>query len=188
MRTLYMFNMVSLDGYFEAPGRDISWHTVDEEFNEFAVEQLCSTDLLLFGRVTHDLMASYWPSYVPSPDVPENDRHVARLMNSIPKLVASRTVTSSPWGGTQVTGDGIAEELRRLKQEPGESIALFGSANLASTLMRHGLIDEYRIMVSPVLLGGGTPLFGSGHRAPLTLVRTRTFRNGNVLHCYRPAP
>jgi len=188
MRTLYMFNMVSLDGYFEAPGRDISWHTVDEEFDEFAVEQLCTTDQLLFGRVTHDLMASYWPSYEPSPRASEHDKHVARLMNSIPKLVASRTVTSSPWGGTRVVGDGIAEELRRIKQEPGESIALFGSANLAATLMRHGLIDEYRIMVSPVLLGGGTPLFASGVRRSLVLMRTRTFSNGNVLHCYRNAP
>lgn len=187
MRTLYLFNMVSVDGYFEGPGHDITWHTVDGEFNDFAVEQLCRTDLLLFGRRTYELMASYWPQYTPTPSTPENARTVGRLMNSIPKLVASRTMTAATWEGTRVVGEEIAEVLRGMKQEPGEEIAIFGSANLAATLMQHGLIDEYRIMVSPTLLGNGVPLFpATNERRVLRLVHSRTFDNGNVLNYYRP--
>lgn len=187
MRRLYLFTMVTANGFFEGPERDISWHTVDDEFNEFAIEQLCATDLLIFGRITYELMASYWPNYVPSPEQQENDRTVARLMNSIPKLVASRTLKSSSWAGTRMMGGEIIDELKRIKQEPGEDIALFGSSHFALSLMEHGLIDEFRIMVSPTVLGSGVPLF-SGHRSllSLTLTNTRTFRNGNVLLYYTP--
>lgn len=178
--------MVTANGFFEGPEHDISWHTVDEEFNDFAVEQLCATDQLIFGRVTYDLMAGYWPHHTPAPASSKNDAMVAQLMNGIPKIVVSRTMKTAEWDGTRVINADVAGELLKLKQEPGEEIAVFGSSNLAVTLMEHGLIDEFRIMVSPTIIGEGEPLFhGALQKMDLRLIRTRTFRNGNVLHYYR---
>ena len=186
MRKLFSFNMVTLDGFFEGPNREIDWHNVDTEdgeFNEFAVEQLNAMDTLLFGRVTYQLMASYWPT----PTALEGDPIVAELMNRLPKVVVSRTLDKVEWNNTRLVKDHVAEEILKLKQQPGKDIALFGSANLMSTLMQLDLIDEHRIMVNPVLLGDGNPLFKKAKdRQSLKLIRTRTIRSGNVLLCYRP--
>ena len=186
MRKLFSFNMVTLDGFFEGPNGEIDWHNVDTEdgeFNEFAIEQLGSIDTLLFGRVTYQLMASYWPT----PAAIEGDPIVADLMNRLPKVVVSRTLEKAEWNNTRLVKDHIAEEILKLKQQPGKDIALFGSATLMSTLMQMDLIDEHRIMVNPVILGSGTPLFKeTKDRQSLKLVRSRTFRSGNVLLCYQP--
>jgi len=186
MRKLFSFNMVTLDGFFEGPNREIDWHNVgteDGEFNEFAVEQLDAMDTLLFGRVTYQLMASYWPT----PTALEGDPIVAGLMNRLPKVVVSRTLEKVEWNNTRLIKDHIAEEILKLKQQPGKDIALFGSATLMSTLMQLDLIDEHRVMVNPVLLGDGNPLFKkTKDRQNLKLIRTRTFRSGNVLLCYQP--
>jgi len=186
MRKLFSFNMVTLDGFFEGPNREIDWHNVDTEdgeFNEFAIEQLNAMDTLLFGRVTYQLMASYWPT----PAAIEGDPIVADLMNRLPKVVVSRTLEKAEWNNTRLIKDHIAEEILKLKQQPGKDIALFGSANLMSTLMQMDLIDEHRIMVNPVILGDGNPLFKkTKDRQNLKLIRTRTFRSGNVLLCYQP--
>ena len=183
MRKIILFNMVTLDGFFEGPNREIDWHNVDAEFNEFAVNQLNAADGLLFGRVTYQLMASYWPT----PAAIEGDPIVADLMNRLPKVVVSRTLEKAEWNNTRLIKDHIAEEILKLKQQPGKDIALFGSANLMSTLMQMDLIDEHRIMVNPVILGDGNPLFKkTKDRQNLKLIRTRTFRSGNVLLCYQP--
>jgi dihydrofolate reductase len=181
VRKLFAFNMVSLDGFFEGPNQNISWHNVDDEFNQFAIEQTSSVDTILFGRVTYELMASYWPS----PAATADDPIVAGLMNSLPKIVFSRTLQKAEWNNTRLINDNVAEEISQLKQRPGKDLALFGSANLLSTLIQMGLVDEHRIMVNPVVLGSGTPLF-QGIRNPLNLelLKTRTFRSGNVLLCY----
>lgn len=183
MRKLYSFNMVTLDGYFEGSNQDISWHNVDDEFNGFAIDQLNSTDGLLFGRVTYQLMASYWPTEVATTD----DPIVAGKMNALPKVVFSKTLAKAEWNNTRLIKDHIAEEISKLKQQPGKDLALFGSANLMSTLMQMDLIDEHRVMVNPLILGSGTPLFRKAkEKQNLKLVRTRTFGNGNVLLCYQP--
>jgi dihydrofolate reductase len=175
--------MVTLDGFFEGPNHDINWHNVDAEFNEFAIEQTSAVDTLLFGRVTYQLMASFWPS----PFALENDPVVAGLMNRVPKIVFSRTLEKAEWNNTRLIKDHIAEEILKLKQQPGKDLALFGSANLMSTLMQLDLIDEHRIMVNPVILGSGNPLFKSTkNKLNLKLIRTRIFGNGNVLLCYQP--
>jgi dihydrofolate reductase len=175
--------MVTLDGYFEGPNQDINWHRVDEEFNEFAIEQTSSVDTLLFGRVTYELMASYWPTT----DAIKNEPIVAGLMNRLPKIVFSRTLGKADWNNTRLVKDRVAEEISKLKQQPGKDLALFGSANLMSTLMQLDLIDEHRIMVIPVILGNGNPLFKRAeNKVNLKLIKTRTFGNGNVLLCYRP--
>jgi dihydrofolate reductase len=186
MRSLFSFNMVTLDGFFEGPNREIDWHNVDTEdgeFNQFAIEQMDAVDTLLFGRVTYQLMASYWPT----PTALEGDPIVAGLMNRLPKVVVSRTLDKAEWNNTRLIKDHIAEEVLSLKQQPGKDIALFGSATLMSTLIQMDLIDEHRIMVNPVILGDGNPLFKkTKDRQSLKLIRTRTFRSGNVLLCYQP--
>ena len=184
MRKVFVFNMVTLDGFFAGPTGDIDWHVTDEEFNRFAEEQLEDVDALLFGRVTYQLMAGYWP-----PDAANGDDPViARAMNALPKVVFSRTLDRVDWENSRLVSDGAAEEVSRLKQEPGKDIAIFGSANLIGSLLPSGVIDEYRILVNPVVLGSGKPLF-AGIDGPLKLThtKTRTFGSGNVLICYEPA-
>jgi dihydrofolate reductase len=183
MRKLFLFNLVTLDGFFEGPDHDIRWHNVDEEFNDFAMEQLNTIDLILFGRVTYQGMASYWPT----PFAIENDPIIANQMNSVPKIVFSRTLDKAEWNNTRLIRDNVAEEIIKLKHLPGKDLALFGSANLAASLTPMGLIDEFRIMVNPVILGKGTPLFKAmDAKVNLKLIKARTFGNGNVLLYYQP--
>jgi len=183
MRKLFAFNMVTLDGFFEGPNQDISWHNVDEEFNQFAIEQTSSVDTILFGRKTYEGMASYWPTEAAIKDDPA----VAGLMNSLPKIVFSRTLQKAEWNHSRLIKDNIAEEILKLKRQPGKEIAVFGSADLLSTLIRMDLIDEHRIMVNPVVLGSGTPLFKDvKEQFNLKLIRSRIFDSGNVLLYYQP--
>ena len=184
MRKLLVFNLVTLDGYFEGPNRDISWHNVDAEFNEYAVAMLDSVDMLLFGRVTYDLMAGFWPT----PDAIKNDPVVAEKMNSLPKIVFSKTLKKVEWNNTRLVKENIEEEIKNMKNQPGKDMALLGSGSILSGFTQRGLIDEYRIMVNPVVLGDGKPMFkGIKDRLKLELIQTRTFHNGNVLLYYQPA-
>ncbi len=182
MRKLFSFNMVSLDGFFEGASKwDLSWHSVDAEFNEFAIAQLNEIGALLFGRVTYEGMASYWSS----PDAAKNDPVVAGLMNQIPKIVFSKTLDKAEWKNTQLVKDHVADEISKLKKQSGKDLAIFGSANLMSGLMRMDLIDEHRVMVNPVILGSGTPLFQTKDKINLKLLKTRSFNNGNILLTYQ---
>lgn len=184
MRKLFAANLVTLDGYFEGLNRDISWHNVDAEFNEYAIDMLNSVDTLLFGRVTYELMASYWPT----PDAIKNDPIVAERMNNLPKIVFSRTLDKVEWHNTRLVKDNIEEAIQKMKKQPGKDMALLGSGSILTGLAQRGLIDEYRIMVNPVVLGDGKPLFkGIKDRLDLKLLKTRTFHNGNVLLYYQPA-
>src|ERR1700690_3884469 len=142
MRKVIFFMFTSLDGFFEGPDRDISWHHVDEQFNQFAIEQLNTVDLLLFGRVTYVMMAGYWPTSAAKTDDPV----VAAKMNSLPKIVFSKTLSSVDWQNTRLIKNNFVEEMLKLKQQPGKNLIILGSSDLAVTFMEHGLIDEYRIM------------------------------------------
>ncbi len=155
MRKVIFFMLISLDGFFEGPNGDINWHHVDEEFNEFAIAQLNTADILLFGRVTYEMMASYWPT----PAAVANDPIVAEKMNSLPKTVFSKTLSRVDWQNTRLIKDNFVEETLKLKQQPGKDLIILGSSDLAVTFIQHGLIDEYRIMVNPVALGSGKSLF-----------------------------
>ena len=184
MRKLACFMMLSVDGYFE--GRQpwsIDWHTVDDEFNQFAERQLAASDLLVFGRATYQGMAQYWPS----PEALKDDPVIASLMNSTPKAVVSRTlrVGDMAWANTQVLKE--VEELATLKEQKGKDMLVLGSSVLTAGLLEKGLLDEVRIMMSPVLLGEGNSFAGHpGHAHPLRLLGARQFRNGNVLLTYAP--
>jgi dihydrofolate reductase len=184
MRNLYVFNMITVDGFFEGSQKwDLGWHNVDAEFNDFAIAQLDATGMLLFGRVTYVGMAGYWAS----PDGIKDDAQVANRMNAIPKVVFSRTLDKADWNNTRLIKTNVPEEILKLKQAPGKDIALFGSANLMATLAQHNLIDEYRLIVNPVVLGKGGPLFAETFGPlKLKLLQARPFKSGNVLLCYQP--
>ena len=183
MRKVILFNLISLDGYFEGLDQDINWHHVDDEFNEFAIQQTGEFGALLFGRVTYELMTSYWPTEAAKRD----DAMVAGLMNSLPKIVFSTTLEKVEWENTTLVKDNFVEAVSKLKQEAGKDIAIFGSSDLAVTFIEHGLIDEFRIMVNPIVLGSGKPLFqGVKSKLDLRLINTLTFKSGNILLYYEP--
>lgn len=181
MRKVILFNLTSLDGYFEGPDRDINWHNVDDEFNEFAIQQTGEFGALLFGRVTYELMASYWPTEAAKRD----DPMIAGLMNSLPKNVFSKALEKVEWNNTKLVKDNFVEEVLKLKQQPGKDVAIFGSSDLAVTFIEYGLIDEFRIMINPLVLGSGKPLFqGLKSKLDLKFIKMRTFKSGNVLLYY----
>lgn len=183
MRKVLFFMLTSLDGYFEGPEQDIGWHNVDDEFNDFAIEQLDSVDTLLFGRVTYEMMASFWPT----PYAIETDPIVAGKMNSMAKIVFSKKLAKAEWQNARLVKNHFAEEIKTLKQQPGKDLIIFGSSDLAVTFLQAGLLDEIRVLVNPVVLGSGKPLFkGINGKVGLKLLKTRTFRNGNVLLYYQP--
>lgn len=180
---MIFFMLVSLDGFFEGLNHDIGWHNVDEEFSEFAIAQLNSADMLLFGRGTYELMAGFWPTAT----AVKTDPVTAEAMNCLPKIVFSRTLSRVSWQNTRLVKENIVEEVKRLKGEPGKDLLILGSSNLSVSFLRYDLIDEFRMLVNPVVLGKGTTLFqGMPDRYHLQLLNTRTFQNGNVLLIYQP--
>lgn len=182
MRKAIMWNMMTLDGFFEGPKSwDIDWHEYvwGEELEQLSVEQLKSTGALLFGRVTYQGMAGYWSSAT---------GEIADFMNNVPKIVFSRTLGRADWHNTRLVTGNAEEEVAKLRQQPGKDLFIFGSANLSSTLMRHGLIDEYRLGLNPLILVGGSPLFKTGpDRVKLKLLEARPLKSGVVILRYQPA-
>jgi dihydrofolate reductase len=178
MRKVIMWDMVSVDGFFEAPGHDISWFVFEDEISDYITETQKNADLLLFGRVTYEMMASYWPTA---------EGQIADFMNKIDKVVFSRGLKSADWNNTRLVADDVPGEVARLKRQAGGDIFVFGSADLASTLVTNGLVDEYRLGINPVLLGTGTPLFKGGfERTGLTLTRATPLKSGVVILHYQP--
>lgn len=178
MRCLIMWNMISLDGYYEGPGRDISWHmnSWGEELEAFSIEQGEDAGTLLFGRVTYELMADHWPSA---------EGAIADFMNALPKVVASKTLKNADWNNSRVIADDIPGEVAKLKREPGKNIYLFGSGKLAPTLAEHDLIDEIRVGVNPLVLGDGSSLFaGWPKNMNLHLIECRPLKSGVVILKY----
>lgn len=186
MRTLASFLMVSLDGYFEGPDpEDFGWQIVDDEFNQFAVQQLDASECLLFGRVTFQGMASYWPTR----EAIESDPEVASRMNQTLKIVISRSLDrpEPEWNNTRLIGKDAHRELSSLQQQPGKDLLVLGSSVLTASLIEMGLLDQLRIIVCPVVLGEGRSVLGTTQqRAKLKLLDNRTFRSGNVLLTYEP--
>ncbi|HEU4631424.1 MAG TPA: dihydrofolate reductase family protein [Gemmatimonadaceae bacterium] len=180
-RRLIVWNLISLDGYFEGPQRwDLDWHehAWGEELQRFSKEQLDAADLLLFGRVTYQGMASHWPTA---------KGETAERMNRMRKIVVSSTLDRADWSNTTLVRDDAAGEVARLKAQPGKDILVIGSAALAATLLEHGLVDEYRLGLAPVVLGGGSPLFKpSAKRTAMELLEARPLTSGGVLLRYRP--
>lgn len=184
MRKLVVFDTISLDGYFADASGDMSWaHKDDPEWNAFVADNASAGGTLIFGRVTYELMASFWPT----PQAMAMAPVVAKRMNSLPKIVFSRTLESAAWSNTKLVKDGMLAEIRKMKKEPGKNLVILGSGSLVSQLAQEGLVDEFQIVVNPIVLGKGRTLF-EGVRKKLSLRRTnsRPFENGNVLSSYEP--
>ncbi|MHA4810798.1 dihydrofolate reductase family protein [Flavitalea flava] len=199
MRKIIFQTMVTLDGYFKGPDHDISWHIAnesnqgkkspdpkegaDEVVEGYTEDFLSTVDTFLFGRVTYELMASYWPSDFALKDDPAT----AKVMNTTPKVVFSRTLDTVGWQNSRLEKGHIGQEISRLKEQPGKNIAIFGSSNLAMSLIPFKLIDEFRIIISPIALGRGTPLFhGIENRLNLNLVKSTLLPGGRIMHTYVP--
>jgi dihydrofolate reductase len=179
MRKVIMWDMLSLDGYFEGPEKGgIDWFRFDEELEEYIRETQMSADTLLFGRVTYEGMAAYWPSA---------EGWIADFMNSVPKVVFSRTLEAADWNNTTLVKENAPEEVSKLKQRPGGDIFVFGSADFSATLIELGLVDEYHIGINPVLLGSGVHFFkGSREQRNLKLIEVKPFSSGLVILHYKP--
>lgn len=184
MRNLVLQVSISLDGYIEDKQRNIDWHFADEEFAEFIDTTLRSIDAMIFGRAAFERLADYWPTAGSDPNAsPEQ----VRLMAELPKYVVSTTLKCTAWQNSHVISGNVGSEIQRLKEEPGRDIALFAGASLAMSVLRLGLIDELRLIVSPVLLGGGTRLFhGEYERTYLGLRDIKRFRSGAMVLVYVP--
>ena len=183
--------MLSLDGYFEGPDHDLSWHNVDDEFNRFVIEQLKEAELIMFGRRTYQLMESFWPKAATDTKMSKENLEIASLMNNTNKIVFSRTLEKveekENWRNVRLMHEFDPEEIRRLKQQPGGGIWVGGS-DLAVSFIKAGLIDEFRFMINPVVVGKGTPIFkGLDSKLNLELIKTRQFSSGNILLYYKPA-
>src|SRR6476660_6426489 len=190
MRKLIVFNHISLDGYFVDASGSMAWAKMDNmdnddpEYNAFVGENASGDGTLLFGRVTYDLMIKYWPT----PMAKQHNPVVAEGMNNMPKFVFSRTMDKASWNNTTVVkGDPVAE-VKKMKQQPGPGMVILGSGTIVSQLAAAGLIDEYHVVVNPIILGKGRTMFeGVKEMRTLKLTKTRSFKSGKVFCCYEPA-
>lgn len=175
--------MISLDGFFEGPNRELDWHMVDEGFINYAAGLLDAVDAILFGRFTYQIMADYWSTQTAQTRAPA----IAERLNMLQKYVFSPTLEKAEWQNSIIVEGNIGEAVTKLKRQSGKSMVIFGSSDLAVALVKLGLIDEYRIIIHPVVLGGGkTLLQGLNEKLKLKLVDVKTFSSGTVLLSYRP--
>jgi dihydrofolate reductase len=186
MQKLMVFNHISLDGYFVDAQGDMSFAnnaSPDPEWDAFVNSNASGNGMLVFGRITYDLMASFWPTPIAAKSMPV----VAERMNALPKVVFSRTMDHAAWINTRLVKINLAGEIRKMKKESGGGMVIFGSGSIVSQLTQQGLIDEYQIIVEPVVLGKGRTMFeGIKGKLPLKLTGMRSFGNGNVLLSYKP--
>ncbi len=181
MRKIIAQEMVTVDGYFAGPNGELDWFVWDDVLKNLSRDMLKSVDTLLFGRVTYDMMAAYWPT------VSDEDPVIQKAMNGLPKIVFSRSLEKAEWNNTRLVREVIPEEILKMKEQPGKDMVIYGSGSLVSEFARHGLIDEYRLIVNPVVLGSGKPLFrGFKDHLKLNLLDARTLGSGNVLLRYQP--
>lgn len=185
MRKIIVFNQVSLDGYFVDKNGDMSWaHKNDAEWNTFVADNAKGDATLLFGRITYDLMARFWPTAYAMESMPI----VAEGMNRLPKVVFSRTLDQATWNNTRVVKGDLSAEVRKMKERTGSDMVIMGSGSVVSQLAQDRLIDEYEVVVNPIVLGQGRTMFeGLKEKLNLQLTKTRTFGNGNVFLSYEPS-
>ena len=179
MRKVMVTEFIALDGVVEAPEK-WSFPYWNDEIAKFKHDELFASDALLLGRVTYEGFAAAWPSRT-------DETGFADRMNSLPKFVVSTTLDKVEWNNSRLIKDNIAAEVSKLKQQPGQNILIYGSPTLVQTLMQHNLIDEYRLLAYPLVLGSGKRLFKEGNNATLKLVESKIFSTGVVALIYEPA-
>jgi len=182
MQKLIVFNHVSLDGYFVDANNQMSWakNHSDDEWNSFVKENAKGGGVLMFGRITYQMMEVFWPTEAAAQSMPE----VAKQMNSLPKVVFSRTLDKATWNNTRLIKDNLIEEVRNMKEAGSNGMVIMGSGTIVSQLTQANLIDEFQVVVNPVILGKGRTIFEGDDLKELKLTRTRAFKNGNVYICY----
>lgn len=184
MGKLSVFNFITLNGFYKGVNNDIGWHKHGEEEGEFSAEGAQSDSVILFGRVTYDMMYSFWPTPMAMESMPV----VADGMNKSEKIVFSRTLKKADWNNTRLISSHAVEEIKKLKKTSQKDMIILGSGSMVTLCAEHGLIDTYQIMIDPVAIGNGTPLFnGIKRQLDLRLTSTRTFKSGVVLLNYEPA-
>jgi dihydrofolate reductase len=193
MRKVIASTFVTLDGLMVGPNEEMDWvlDNLDGEMENDIADQLKSVDAILLGRVTYQIMANYWPTATAGTSVPRSqgveDPIITDRMNNLPKIVFSKTLQKVEWNNSRLVKENIADEVSKMKQQPGKDLVLFAGADIASTFIQLDLIDEYRIIVNPVVLGSGKPLFKDiNNRLNLKLLKTKTFSCGNVILYYQP--
>jgi len=186
MRKLSVFDQVSLDGFFADANGEMNFAHKDDrdpEWNTFVSGNASGGDTLLFGRITYQMMAGFWSSPLAAETMPV----VAERMNALSKVVFSRTLREASWKNTKLIDGDLAGEVRKLKNEAGGDLTILGSGSIVAQLTQHGLIDEYMIVVVPVVLGSGRTLFeGVARNVAMRLTGSRVFNNGNVVLTYVP--
>lgn len=184
MTKLSVFNFLTLNGFYKGTKQDISWHQHGDEEGEFSKEGVQSNSIILFGRTTYDMMYSFWPTRLAMESMPE----VADGMNKSEKIVFSKKLKKADWNNTRVINTNAVEEIKKLKKVSRKDMVILGSGSIVTLCAEHGLIDTYQIMIDPVAIGTGTPMFkGMKHRLDLQLLSTKTFKSGIVLLNYKPA-
>src|SRR5436190_12490392 len=182
MSKLTIFDFITLNGFYKGVDGDISWHRHGQEEGEFSAENFSGGErTLLFGRVTYEMMVSFWPTADAKNQFPD----VAQGMNSSEKIVFSRTLKNATWHNTRIVNNDPVREVKKLKAMPGKELVVLGSGSILTQLANENLIDEYQLMVDPVILAKGTGIFsGITKKLDLTLTKTRTFHSGVILLSY----
>ncbi|QHE62571.1 dihydrofolate reductase [Rossellomorea vietnamensis] len=183
MRKLVLFLHASLDGFVEGPkgDMDIGWVSYDADLEKHAKEILSTADTVIWGRGTYQMMHSYWPSVSSNPTASQHERDHAEWIEKTEKIVFSRTLEKVEWNNSRLVKEDVMKEINNLKQQPGQDMVILGSPRFAHYLMQLDLIDEYKITVSPVLIGSGLPLFqGIKEKINLKLIENKTFDSGAI--------
>jgi dihydrofolate reductase len=188
MRKIITTTWITLDGFIAGPNEAMDWVMVDQEMGQYEDEIVSAADTLLLGRVTYESFSGSWPHVPDNPDVSEGEREYARKLNAMRKVIFSTTLPSADWNNSTLLREIAPAEIEKMKQEPGRDMLIYGSASVVRALTNHGLIDEYQLLVHPVILGDGKPLFQDiKARRQLELVKTRPFSSGVIGLYYRPS-
>ena len=190
MRKIITTTWVTLDGYIAGPNGEMDWvaEHYDDAMAAYETEIVSQADTLLLGRVTYQSFAGSWPHVPDNPGASEGEKANARTLNAMRKIVFSRTLESVAWNNSTLRKEVVPAEIEQLKQEPGRDMLIYGSASIIQTLTNHGLIDEYQVLVHPLIVGGGKPLFHNiGHQVKLKLVNAKTHPSGVVVLSYQPS-
>jgi dihydrofolate reductase len=197
MRRIVMFNRVTADGYFAGPDGNLDWVVPEPAIDRMGADAIPGVDTVLFGRRTYELFAQFWPHAADDAGAADphgarqlspEQRAMARGLNEMTKLVFSTTLRDVTWKNSRIVRTLDPAEIQAMKQQPGKDMIIFGSGSIVSQLTQHRLIDEYQVIVSPLILGRGQPLFTAlPKRVRLDLLEAQGFRSGNVLLRYAPS-